>query len=70
MQFKQGQNREQMFMTSMSEWVAEDSWARIVDRLPLSRIRDIVNYCSLPIFLINLHLTFNLGTHFYEEPEN
>ena len=33
MQFKQGQNREQMFMTSMSEWVAEDSWARIGDRL-------------------------------------
>ena len=40
MQFKQGQNREQMFMTSMSEWVAEDSWARIVDlfvdALPMS----------------------------------
>jgi len=33
MQFKLGQNREQMFMTSMSKWVAEDSWARIGDRL-------------------------------------
>lgn len=40
MQFRQGQNREQFFMTSMSEWVADDSWARIVDMfvdaLPMS----------------------------------
>jgi transposase len=31
MQYRQGQDRDQMFLTSMSEFVAPDSWARIVD---------------------------------------
>jgi len=33
MEYRQGQDRDQMFVTSMSSFVAEDSWARIVDLL-------------------------------------
>jgi len=31
MHYQEGQDRNQMFMTSMEELVDQDSWARIVD---------------------------------------
>ena len=31
MEYIKGDNRDQIFMTSMSDWVADDSWARVVD---------------------------------------
>lgn len=42
MHYQKGKNRTQLFMASMEDWVAEDSWARIVDifvdALPLKEL--------------------------------
>ena len=31
MDYKQGENREQLFMTSLNQLVPQESWARVVD---------------------------------------